>query len=328
MHIKKRILVTGGAGYIGSHTCKALANAGYTPVTYDNLINGHEWAVKWGPLERGDILDRKRLDEVFLAYRPEAVIHFAAYAYVGESVEEPAKYYNNNLVGTLSLLETMRVHGVDTLVFSSSCAVYGIPQILPIMEEHPYQPISPYGRSKYMIEQVLEDFDKAYDLLSISLRYFNAAGADPETEIGEVHKPETHLIPIIMDVALGRRANVEIYGTDYETPDGTCIRDYVHVTDLAQAHLLALEKLLNGAPSGVYNLGSERGASVKEVLEVVQNVTDSVLVAKAGARRPGDPPMLCADSTRAKNELGWYPRFSDVLNIVETAWNWHKLQEK
>ena len=237
------ILVTGGAGYIGSHTCKALAKAGFTPITYDNLTSGHEWAVRWGPLARGDILDRDRLDEVFRQYQPSAVMHFAAYAYVDESVEQPLKYYRNNVAGALNLLDVMREHGVNYIVFSSTCATYGLPQAIPMPEDHPQNPVNPYGASKLMVERMLTDFGTAYGLRSISLRYFNAAGADPDGEIGEDHDPETHLIPLVLETAAGRRPNITIYGTDYDTPDGTCIRDYVHVTDLAKAHVLALKAL-------------------------------------------------------------------------------------
>ncbi len=238
MNSEKPILVTGGAGYIGSHACKALANAGYMPVTYDNLVYGHREAVKWGPLEEGDIADPIRLESVLRKYGPKAVMHFAAYAYVGESVENPSKYYRNNVAGTLTLLDTMRTCAVDKLIFSSTCATYGMPEQIPITEDHPQNPINPYGRSKLMIEWILKDYAAAYGLKYVSLRYFNAAGADPDGEIGEDHDPETHLIPLVLDVALGRRDHLNIFGTDYDTTDGTCIRDYIHVTDLADAHLL------------------------------------------------------------------------------------------
>ena len=229
------ILVTGGAGYIGSHACKALAKAGYTPIAYDNLVYGHEWAVKWGPFEQGDILDRKRLDEVIKKYRPAAIMHFAAFAYVGESVEQPGKYYRNNVTGSLTLLEAMRDHGVPYIIFSSTCATYGEPEQIPIPENHKQSPINPYGHSKLMIEQMLSDFDVAHGIRSVSLRYFNAAGADPDGETGEDHDPETHLIPLVLDAAIGKRPSITIFGDDYDTPDGTCIRDYIHVTDLASA---------------------------------------------------------------------------------------------
>jgi len=243
-----RLLVTGGAGYIGSHTCKALAASGHLPITYDNLVYGHPWAVRWGPLEIGDLADRQRLDQVIQHYRPEGVIHFAAYAYVGESVKDPGKYYRNNVAGSLSLLEAMRDHGIPYLVFSSTCATYGVPERIPIPESHPQRPINPYGQSKLMVEQILQDFQVAHGIRSISLRYFNAAGADPDGEIGEAHDPETHLIPLVLEVAGGQRPHITVFGEDYDTPDGTCIRDYIHVTDLAQAHVLAVEALASGRP--------------------------------------------------------------------------------
>lgn len=250
------VLVTGGAGYIGSHACKALSQKGYTPITYDNLVHGHRWAVRWGPLEVGDINDRARLNAVIQQYRPEAIMHFAAYAYVGESVLDPGKYYRNNVAGSLTLLEAARDHGIDKFIFSSSCATYGTPEQIPIPEAHPQHPINPYGASKLMIERMLADFGSAHGLRSISLRYFNAAGADPDAKIGECHDPETHLIPLILDVAAGKRPVLTIFGEDYDTPDGTCIRDYIHVTDLADAHLLALQLLDRGEESTVFNLGN------------------------------------------------------------------------
>ncbi len=318
------ILVTGGAGYIGAHTCKALAAAGFEPVVYDNLCTGHEWAVKWGPLERGDILDRQRLEEVMRRYRPEAVIHFAAFAYVGESVREPAKYYRNNVSGTLSILEAMRATGIDRIVFSSTCATYGIPETIPIPEDSPQNPINPYGASKLMVERMLDDFGKAYGMRAVALRYFNAAGADPEGEVGEVHDPETHLIPLVLDAAMGRREYIEIYGTDYDTPDGTCIRDYIHVTDLADAHVRALR--MNDRPPGMTacNLGTGKGHSVREVIGTAERITGLKVPVREGARRPGDPPALVSAPGRAQDELGWIPRYSDLATIIETAWNWHR----
>ena len=316
------ILVTGGAGYIGSHTCKALAAAGFMPVAYDNLVFGHEWAVKWGPLARGDILDRGRLEEVFRQYKPSAIVHFAAYAYVGESVEQPAKYYKNNVTGTLTLLEAMRDHGVEQMVYSSTCATYGRPQMIPIPEHHPQNPVNPYGASKLMVEQILADFSAAYGLRSISLRYFNAAGADADGEIGEDHDPETHLIPLVLQTAAGKRPNITIYGTDYDTPDGTCIRDYVHVSDLAEAHVLALKALSSNGSSASYNLGTGRGFSVREVIETAHSVTGREIRVQEGPRRPGDPPQLVADATRAKTELGWTPKYADLDQIVKSAWSW------
>jgi len=316
------ILVTGGAGYIGSHTCKALAAAGFMPVAYDNLVFGHEWAVKWGPLARGDILDRGRLEEVFRQYKPSAIVHFAAYAYVGESVEQPAKYYKNNVTGTLTLFEAMRDHGVEQMVYSSTCATYGRPQMIPIPEHHPQNPVNPYGASKLMVEQILADFSAAYGLRSISLRYFNAAGADADGEIGEDHDPETHLIPLVLQTAAGKRPNITIYGTDYDTPDGTCIRDYVHVSDLAEAHVLALKALSSNGSSASYNLGTGRGFSVREVIQTAHSVTGRVIPVREGPRRPGDPPRLVADATRAKTDLGWTPKYADLNQIVKSAWGW------
>ena len=316
------VLVTGGAGYIGSHTCKALAKAGYLPITFDDLSAGHDWVVKWGPLERGNILDQARLTEVFERYTPVAVIHFAAHAYVGESVEQPAKYYRNNVAGSLTLLEVMREKGVDKIVFSSTCSTYGIPQVIPIPDDHPQNPINPYGASKLMIERMLADFGAAYGLRSISLRYFNAAGADPDGEIGEDHDPETHLIPLVLEAAAGKRPHVTIYGSDYDTPDGTCIRDYVHVTDLAKAHVLALKALKRGRNSSNYNLGTGHGFSVLEVIRAAQASTGRSIGIEEGNRRPGDPPRLVADPKRAKLELGWTPQYGDLEQVIATAWNW------
>jgi UDP-arabinose 4-epimerase len=318
------ILVTGGAGYIGSHVCKALAMVGYTPVAYDNLVYGHEWAVKWGPLERGDVIERSRLNEVFRRYRPAAVMHFAAYTSVGESVEDPGKYYSNNLFGSLTLLDAMRDNGVNELVFSSTCATYGVPEKIPISEDHPQHPINPYGASKLMVERVLADFRQAHGLRSIALRYFNAAGADPEGEIGEDRNPETKLIPLVLDTAAGIRPNVTVYGADYPTPDGTCIRDFVHVTDLADAHVAALRKLEAGGGRHCYNLGTGSGVSVFELIEASRRITGRRIDDAVGHRRPGDPPELVADARSACAELGWRPRLSAVNDIVHTAWSWHR----
>jgi len=330
MDNKKHILVTGGAGYIGSHTCKALAKAGYVPVVVDNLIYGHEWAVKWGPLEKGDIADRARLDEVIIKYRPVAIIHFAAYAYVGESVIDPGKYYRNNVAGSLTILEAMRDHGIDKTIFSSTCATYGMPESIPIQEDHPQNPINPYGASKLMIERMLKDFDSAHDIRSIALRYFNAAGADPYTEIGEDHDPETHLIPLILDVAMDKRPDITVFGDDYDTPDGTCIRDYIHVADLAKAHLLALNALEQGMPSAAYNLGNGQGFSVKEVIDTASIITGRKIPTVVGARRAGDPARLIGDSRKISKELGWKPQYNDLETIIETAWSWalKRQQEK
>mgnify|MGYP001816966707 FL=1 len=324
MNSPKHILVTGGAGYIGCHACKALAQAGYVPVAYDNLVYGHEWAVKWGPFEKGDIGDRGRLVQVIEKYRPTAVMHFAAYAYVGESVEDPGKYYRNNVAGTLTLLEAMRDHAVDQLVFSSTCATYGLPRQIPIPEDHVQQPINPYGASKLMVEQMLRGFGVAHGLRAISLRYFNAAGADPDNETGEDHDPETHLIPLVLDAAAGRRASIAVFGDDYDTPDGTCIRDYIHVTDLASAHVLALQALQSGVAGNAYNLGNGTGFSVKQVIDAAQKVTGKDIPVEVAPRRAGDPPRLIGDASRIKTELGWAPQFADLETIIQTAWKWHQ----
>jgi UDP-arabinose 4-epimerase len=318
------VLVTGGAGYIGSHACKALARAGWLPVTYDSLIYGHEWAVKWGPLERGDIGDRARLEEVIGRHNPAAIVHFAAFAYVGESVTDPGRYYRNNVAGSLTLIEAARDAGVQHLVFSSTCATYGIPDELPIRETSPQRPINPYGASKLMVERMLADFGTAHGLRSIALRYFNAAGCDPDGEIGEDHDPETHIIPLVLDAASGRRADVTIFGADYDTNDGTCIRDYVHVADLAQAHVKALEALQGGAPSGAYNLGIGRGFSVREVVATVKRVAGVEVPVVYAERRAGDPAVLIADPAKAREQLGWQPRITSLDQIVRTAWGWHQ----
>ena len=318
----KRVLVTGGAGYIGSHTCKALAKRGYVPVVYDNLVYGHKDLVKWGPLEVGDITNRERIEQVIVQYRPSAIIHFAAHAYVGESVKDPAKYYRNNVVGSLVLLEAMRCYEVKHIIFSSSCSIYGIPKQLPISENHEKHPISPYGSTKAITEKMLGDFDIAYGIKSISLRYFNAAGADPDGETGELHDPETHLIPLVLDVAAGKMPYVTIYGDDYDTPDGTCIRDFIHVTDLAQAHVLALKRLEEQNKSDVYNLGNGNGFSVRDVIETSREVTGKNILAKTGPRRSGDPSKLVADASKAKVELRWMPCFENLAEIIKSAWRW------
>jgi UDP-glucose-4-epimerase GalE len=318
------VLVTGGAGYIGAHACKALAKAGYTPVTYDNLVYGHSKAVRWGPLEKGDIGDRKQLEMVMKKYNPSAVMHFAAYAYVGESVMNPKIYYRNNVAGTLSLLEAMNSCNIDKIIFSSTCATYGMPDQIPIDENHRQQPINPYGRSKLMIEWILQDFAAAYDLKFVSLRYFNAAGADPDAEIGENHDPETHLIPLVLDVALGGRHRLEIYGTDYDTPDGTCIRDYIHVSDLADAHLLALEYLNDGGQSNVFNLGNGNGFSVREVISTAMNVTGCDIPYLESKKRPGDPAVLIGSAEKIRDNLGWRAVHNSLEAIIRTAWRWHK----
>ena len=320
----KNVLVTGGAGYIGSHACKALAEAGYMPVTYDNMAYGHEWAVRWGPLVVGDILDRAALDAAFKKHHPVAVMHFAAFAYVGESVTNPGKYYRNNVAGSLTLMEAMRDHAVDKLVFSSTCATYGVPKTGLIAEDHSQNPINPYGASKLMIERMLQDFEVAHQLRSISLRYFNAAGADPECETGEAHDPETHLIPLVLDTAAGVRPEVTIFGDQHGTPDGTCIRDYVHVADLARAHVLALQALEAGARTTAYNLGNGKGFSVRQVIDVAKAITARAVPFRVGPLRPGDPPHLVGDASRIRRELGWMPHHMDLGDIIETAWRWHQ----
>ncbi|MCW5713929.1 MAG: UDP-glucose 4-epimerase GalE [Bauldia sp.] len=318
------VLVTGGAGYVGSHACKALARAGYRPVTYDSLATGHDWAVRWGPLEVGDIRDETRLVDVMRRYRPEAVLHFAASAYVGESVTHPAEYYSNNVVGSLTLLNAMRRSDIGRLVFSSTCAVYGVPKAMPIAEDAPTDPINPYGATKQAVERMLADFSEAYGLRSIALRYFNAAGADPELETGEDHDPETHLIPIVLEAAAGIRPFVTIHGTDHPTPDGTCVRDYTHVSDLATAHVLALARLGEGGGAPAINLGNGIGVSVAEVVEAARTVTGRPIAVVAGPRRAGDPPTLVADPHLARSELGWRAGMPSIDAIIRTAWEWHQ----
>ena len=317
------ILVTGGAGYVGSHACKALSENGFLPITVDNLVYGHEWAVKWGPLVRGDISDRAVLDHVFSTYKPAAVLHFAAFAYVGESVISPDKYYRNNVAGTITLLDAVRDHGCSRLVFSSTCATYGIPHKIPIKEDHEQKPINPYGWSKLMIEQILRDYEKAYGLHHAILRYFNAAGADPEGEIGEDHDPETHLIPLTILAALGQRKYIEIYGTDYPTHDGTAIRDYIHVTDLANVHVRALQHLVQGKGSLCLNVGTGSGHSVRDVIKAVESASKLEVPTTESARREGDPPVLVAEPDEAFKILSWQPRHSDIHTIVDSAFRWH-----
>jgi UDP-arabinose 4-epimerase len=316
------VLLVGGAGYIGSHTAKCLSRQGYLPVTYDDLSRGHAHAVKWGPLERGDIADERRLGEVLARHAPVAVLHFAAFAYVGESVADPARYYRNNVAGTLSLLDAMRAARVRHLVFSSTCATYGAPREIPVTEESAQAPANPYGRSKLMVEQILADYVAAYDLRAICLRYFNAAGADPDGELGEEHDPEPHLIPLVLDVAAGRRPSVAIFGSDYPTPDGTCVRDYIHVNDLAEAHVLALRHLLAGAPSVNLNLGNGAGYSVRQVIEAAERVTGRPIGVTLEPRRPGDPPALVGSPEKARRLLGWEPRHPSLDSIIGSAWAW------
>lgn len=336
------ILVTGGAGYIGSHTVRALRRQGHKVVVLDNLVYGHRHIVEevlQVPLVVGQLGNRDLLDELLSSRHPltatesiEAVLHFAAYAYVGESVLDPAKYYRNNLGDTLTLLEALISEGQRRgsrplpLVFSSSCATYGIPnpEEIPITENCPQRPINPYGRTKLMVEQLISDFAAAYALPSMILRYFNAAGADPEGDLGENHTPETHLIPLVLDVMIGRRSSLQVFGDDYPTPDGTCIRDYVHVNDLADAHVLGLNKLLNEGGNHVFNIGNGNGYSVQQVIDIAKNVTGRNLVTSTALRRPGDPPVLVASSERIRQELGWQPKYSELSEIIKHAWSWHK----
>ena len=319
-----RILVTGGAGYIGGHTAKLLAAAGHHPIVFDDLSQGHERVVKWGPLERGSLADPARLAEVFASRKIDAVMHFAASALVGESMTDPSKYFRNNTVGTLNLLEAMRVAGVSAIVFSSTCATYGDPVRVPIDETHPQAPVNPYGESKLMSEKMLRWYGDVHGLRWIALRYFNAAGADPDGEIGEDHDPESHLVPLVIGAAQGARPPVRIMGTDYATPDGTAVRDYIHVMDLADAHLRALDRLGAGTPSQAMNLGTGHGHSVREVVDTVARVSGRSVPAIEAARRPGDPPVLVAAPARAHQVLGWTCRYADLETIVRHAWAWHE----
>lgn len=324
---KPTILVTGGAGYIGSHAVQALQKSGYDVVILDNLVYGHRDIVENAlkvELIVGDTGDRALLDNLFSSRNIAAVMHFAAYAYVGESVTDPAKYYRNNVVGTLTLLEAMVAANVKKFVFSSTCATYGVPETVPIPEDHPQDPINPYGASKLMVERILADFDIAYNFKSVSFRYFNAAGADPNGLLGEDHNPETHLLPLVLMAALGKRESVSIFGTDYPTPDGTCIRDYIHVCDLADAHVLGLEYLLNGGNSNIFNLGNGSGFSVKEAIDAAREITGKEIKAIECDRRPGDPPMLVGSSEKARKILGWQPQYADIKTILTHAWNWHQ----
>lgn len=318
------LLITGGAGYVGSHAVAALAGQGHDVVVVDNLSFGHREFVGAARLEIIDLADKEGLMSLFKSVRPDAVMHFAALAYVGESVIHPSKYYYNNVGGTLNLLDCMRECGVPHLVFSSTCATYGVPASLPITESLPQHPVNPYGRGKLMVEQICRDFDRAYGIRTVFLRYFNAAGAHPDGWIGEDHNPETHLIPLALDVALGRRASIEVYGTDYPTPDGTCIRDYIHVCDLADAHVAAMEYLTRGGTTDGFNLGNEKGYSVYEMIRHAEAVTGRTINVVISPRREGDPPVLVADATRAKTVLNWSPRFADLDTIIGSAWNWHQ----
>ncbi|MFH1616174.1 MAG: UDP-glucose 4-epimerase GalE [Planctomycetota bacterium] len=318
------ILVAGGAGYIGSHVNKLLNQKGCETVVVDNLVYGHQDFVKWGHFFKADLADKGRLRECFTAFPIEAVFHFSAFAYVGESVTEPLRYYRNNVANTLNLLEVMKEFGVRYFVFSSTCATYGVPHTIPIPEEHTQNPINPYGRSKLMIEKVLADCDTAYGIKHVNLRYFNAAGADPDCQVGERHDPETHLIPLAIYAALGKRKSVQIFGTDYPTRDGTCIRDYIHVTDLADAHFKALVHLRHHNTSDAFNLGNGNGHSVREVIETVRQISNADFEVVETSPRPGDPPVLVGSSEKAGRVLNWKPQYDDIRVIVQTAWDWHK----
>jgi UDP-glucose 4-epimerase len=316
------ILVAGGAGYIGSHTCENLFAKGFVPVTYDNLSNGHAELVKWGPLETGDIRDRKKLDEVLEKYKPQAIIHFAGAIEVGASVEDPVSFYDINVSGGIALLSAAQAAGINKFVFSSTCATYGNPISTPMSETHPQSPINPYGRSKLIIEQILQDLNRYRGFKSVILRYFNAAGADPQGRIGEWHSPETHAIPLAIEAALGRRAGFQVFGSDYDTRDGTCIRDFVHVSDLAEAHTRAIEHLLKDGSNLALNLGTGHGTTVKELLAEVQRVSGQSFSVEYCRRRPGDAPALVADNALARRTIGWSPSH-DLTSIIKTAWNWH-----
>ncbi|MCR5291607.1 MAG: UDP-glucose 4-epimerase GalE [Eubacterium sp.] len=322
-----KILVCGGAGYIGSHINKQLNKEGYETVVFDNLVYGHKEAVKWGELIVGDLKNIADINAVFDKYDIDAVFHFAAYAYVGESVDDPEKYYYNNVANTLNLLNAMKEHGCNKIIFSSTCATYGEPKRVPITEDMPQNPINPYGATKLMVERIFKDYNRAYGLQFVVLRYFNAAGADPDSEIGESHDPETHIIPLVLDAASGLRPDIKVFGTDYDTEDGSCIRDYIHVTDLATAHLLALHHLENGKPSDFFNLGNEKGTSVLEVVESVRRVTGREFTVTLADRRPGDPAKLVGASSKAKTILGWKPKHEDIDTIVSHAWKWHEKKE-
>jgi UDP-arabinose 4-epimerase len=317
------VILTGGAGYIGSHAAKYLRARNFLPVVYDNLSRGHREHVLWGPLEVGSLDDGDALRRCLDKHRPVAAMHFAAFAYVEESVKDPDLYHRNNVLGALSLLDALADRGVRRLVFSSSCATYGVPARIPIPEDEPQNPINPYGQGKLEVERALDEYRGRQGLESVILRYFNAAGADPEARIGEWHEPESHLIPILLDVALGLRPEALIHGDDYPTPDGTCIRDFVHVEDIAQAHHLALERLLSGGGSGRFNLGSASGHSVREVIQAVERVTGRTLPVRVTSRRTGDPPALVGSADKARRELGWKPAYDGLDGIIRTAWAWH-----
>lgn len=318
------VLICGGAGYIGSHVNKLLASRGIETIVYDNLVYGHREAVKWGVYIHGDLNDMACLSAVFETYKIEAVFHFAAYAYVGESVKEPEKYYYNNIACTLNLLQTMRKHGCDKIIFSSTCATYGEPDRVPILEAFRQEPVNPYGFTKLVVERILRDYEAAYSLKYVVLRYFNAAGADPEGEIGESHTPETHLIPLVLQAAAGKREGIRVFGTDYATRDGSCIRDYIHVSDLADAHSRALDYLMDGGMPDCFNLGNERGTSVLEVIQAAREVTGREFCVKLCGRRPGDPAALVGSSEKIREKLGWIPSRPEIGTIVGDAWKWEQ----
>lgn len=318
------ILVVGGAGYIGSHMVRALQRAGFDVAVADSLVGGRGNAVGTVPLHVGDIGDAGFVEQVLSSVAPAAVMHFASFIQVGESVSDPGKYYRNNVVASQVLIDGMRAHDIKTLVFSSTAAIFGDPEYVPIDEAHPKRPINPYGRGKWMVEQILQDYDRAHGLKSVCLRYFNAAGADPGGELGECHEPETHLIPLVLQVASNRRPHISIHGEDYATADGTCVRDYIHVDDLCSAHLLALRGLLDGGDSARYNLGNGNGFSVREVIEAARRVTGHPIPVVVGPRRAGDPPVLVADARAAREALGWQPRYSDLDTIIAHAWAWER----
>jgi len=319
-----KVLIVGGAGYIGSHMVQMLLDRGDDPVVVDNLSTGYRDAVRGGTFIEADLADESALEAVFSTHRFAGVMHFASFIQVGESVREPAKYYRNNFANTLNLLEAMRRHKVGNFIFSSTAAIFGEPEYVPIDERHPRRPINPYGFSKLAVEQALSDFDRAYGLRYTCLRYFNAAGADPEGRLGERHEPETHLIPLVLQVASGRRPHIDVFGQDYDTPDGTCVRDYIHIVDLCAAHLLALDRLRQGAPSAAYNLGNGSGFSVQEVIEAAERVVGTRIARIGAARRAGDPARLVADSSLARTQLQWRPRFDDLETIVRHAWAWER----
>jgi UDP-arabinose 4-epimerase len=326
--VSQTVLVTGGAGYIGSHACKSLARAGYRPVAYDSLVRGHRAAVRWGPLVEADLADTERLADTIKRFEVAAVMHFAAFAYVGESMVNPELYFRNNVGNSMRLLEAMRGAGVRHIVFSSTAATYGIPEQVPIPEDAPQRPVNPYGESKLMVERMLHWYGEAHGLTHAALRYFNAAGADLDAEIGEDHDPEPHLIPLVLQAALGHRPQIDIYGTDYPTPDGTAVRDYIHVQDLAEAHVKAIAHLLRGGASLELNLGTGSGHSVREVIASAERVTGLRIPWRESPRRPGDPPVLVAQASRARAALDWTPVLSDIDRILATAWAWHNRRSR